>query len=58
MVTADGWRVETVVVQVSLARPGQQMLRVKRGPYWVADCRSIDEVAQHVDLAALVPAQR
>ena len=34
------------------------MLRVKRGPYFVADCRSIDEVAQHVDLASLVPQAR
>jgi len=58
MVTPDGWRVEPVIVQVSLARPGGQMLRVKRGPYWVADCRSVDEVAMHVDLAAPVPEQR
>jgi hypothetical protein len=58
MVTPDGWRGEPVVVQVSLARPGRQLLRVKRGPYFIADCQSIDEVAQHVDLASLVPAQR
>ena len=57
MVSADGWRVEPVVVQVSLARPGRQMLRVKRGPYFVADCRSVDEVAKHVDLAELIPEQ-
>jgi hypothetical protein len=34
------------------------MLRVKRGPYWVADCRSIEEIGQHVDLAELVPELR
>ncbi len=58
MVTPDGWRVEHVVVQVSLARPAQQMLRVKRGRYWVADCRSVAAVVKHVDLAKLVPEQR
>ena len=58
MVTPDGWRVEPVVVQVSLSRPGRQVLRVKRGRYWVADCRSVAEVAKHVDLAELVPEQR
>jgi hypothetical protein len=58
MVTPDAWRVEPVAVQVSLARPGRQMLRVKRGRYWVADCRTVDEVAKHVDLAELVPEQR
>jgi hypothetical protein len=58
MISEDGsWRVEPVVVQVSLSRPGRQMLRVKRGPYWVADCRSVDEVAKHVDVASLVPEQ-
>lgn len=38
--------------------PGRQMLSVKRGPYWVADCRSNEEVAMHVDLATLIPEQR
>ena len=52
MVT-DGWRVEPVVVQVSGFHPARQMLRVKRGPYFVADCRSVEEVAKHVDLAEL-----
>ena len=58
MVTPDGWRIEPVVVQVSLARRGRQMLRVKRGRYCIADCRSAAEVASHVDLAELVPEQR
>lgn len=58
MVTPDGWRVEPVLVQVLLARPGRQMLRVKRGRYLVADCRSVEEVAKHVDLAELVAEQR
>jgi hypothetical protein len=58
MVTPDGWRVEPVAVQVPLARPGRQMLRVKRGPHWVTDCRSIEVVAQHVELASLVPEAR
>jgi hypothetical protein len=58
MVTADGWRVKPVTVQVSLARPARQMLRVKRGPYRVTDCRSVEEVAKHADLARLVLEQR
>jgi hypothetical protein len=58
MVTPHGWRVEPVVVQMSLARPGRQRLRVKRGRYFVADCRSIDEVTQHVDLSQLMPSAR
>lgn len=45
-------------MQVSLSRPARQMLRVKHGPYWVADCRTVDAVAEHVDVAGLVPEQR
>jgi hypothetical protein len=58
MVTPDGWGVVPVLIQVSLARPGRQVLRVTRGPYFVADCRSVEEVAKHVDLTELVPEQR
>lgn len=56
--TLDGWRVEPVLVQRALTRPPRQMLRVRRGSYFVADCASVAEVAQHVDLASLVPEQR
>jgi hypothetical protein len=33
------------------------LLRVKRGTYFVADCATDAEVAQHVYLATLVPEQ-
>ena len=33
------------------------MLRVKHGAYFVADCRTVAEVAALVDLATLVPEQ-
>src|SRR4051794_22589893 len=34
------------------------MLRVSRGLYFVVDCRSVEEVAAHVDLGSPVPEQR
>ena len=58
MVSPDGYRVERILVQKSLSRPARGMLRVKHGSYFVADCASVAEVAQHVDLASLVPKQR
>lgn len=58
MVGPDGVRVEQIQVQRHLDRPPVTMLRVRHGTYFVADCRTVDEVAQHVDLATLVPEQR
>ena len=58
LVSPDGHRVERILVQRSLSRPPQEMLRVKHGTYLVADCATIAEVAQLVDLASLVPEQR
>jgi len=34
------------------------MLRVRRGTYLVANCRTVEEVGRLVDLATLVPEQR
>jgi hypothetical protein len=41
----------------SIGRRGE-MLRVRRGSYLIADCASVAEVAQLVDLATLVPELR
>ena len=54
----DGVRVERILVQRHLDRPARKMLRVRRGTYLVADCATVAEVAQLVDLATLVPEQR
>ena len=58
MVSPDGHRVEQVLVQRSLSRPPRPYLRVRRGSYFVQDCATVEEVAQLVDLASLVPEQR
>ena len=51
-------RVEHILVTRHLQRPARQMLRVRKRGYLVADCESVTEVAEHVDLATLVPEQR
>ncbi|WP_344491044.1 transposase [Nonomuraea monospora] len=53
----DGYEV------VGAVRAGQQVLRVRRNGWLVADCTSVAEVARHVDLADLcevieMPARR
>jgi hypothetical protein len=58
LVGPDGVRVERILVQRHLDRPAREMLRVRRGTYLITDCASVAEVAQHVDLATLVPEQR
>lgn len=58
MVSPDGYRVEQVTVQRQLGRPPRMMLRVRKGSYFVADCATVAEVAQYVDLDTLVPEQR
>ena len=58
LVGPDGVRVERIQVQRHLDRPAREMLPVRRGSYLVADCATVAEVAQHVDLATLVPEQR
>lgn len=45
-------------MQRHLDRPPVTMLRVRHGTYLVADCRTVEEVAQLVDLKSLVPEQR
>ena len=57
LVGPDGVRVERIQVQRHLDRPAREML-LRRGSYLVADCATVAEVAQHVDLATLVPEQR
>ena len=49
---------EHVLVQRSLSRPPKPYLRVRNGPSFVAGCATVEEVAQLVDLATLVPEQR
>ena len=55
MISPDGHRVEQVLVQRSLSRPPKPYLRVRRGTYFVADCATVEEVAQLVDLASCEP---
>lgn len=54
MVNAAGWRVERIPLTDAAGNPGQA-LRVSWRGYWQADCASSAEVAEHVDLATLVP---
>ncbi len=54
MVSPDGYRVERIVLQRSLRRPPRPYLRVTWRGNWIADCRSVAEVARYVDLATLV----
>jgi hypothetical protein len=53
MVSPDGYRVERILVQRSLRRPPRPYLRVSWRGYWIADCRTVAEVARYVDLATL-----
>ena len=58
LVSPDGHRVERIMVRKTLNGPAREMLRVKHGTYFVADCRTVAEVAELVDLATLVPEPR
>jgi hypothetical protein len=58
LVGRDGMRAERVLVQRHPDRPAGEMLRVRRASYLVADCATVAEVSELVDLAALVPEQR
>lgn len=53
MVTADGHRVEPVLLQRSLRRPPRPALRITFRGYFVADVHTVSEVAEYVDLASL-----
>ena len=55
MVSADGYRVEPILVQRSLHRPPRPMLRITWRGYHIADCSAVHEVSEHVDLATLEP---
>ena len=58
LVGSDGVRVERILGQRRLDRQAREMLRVRLGTYLVADCATVAEVAQLVDVAMLVPEQR
>ena len=58
LVSPDGHRVERILVRRTLDEPAREMPRVKHGTCFVADCATVPEVAQLVDLATLVPEQR
>jgi hypothetical protein len=55
MVSPAGHRVEQVLVQRSLSGPPKPYLRGRHGTYFAQDCTTVEEVAQLVDLASLVP---
>lgn len=44
--------------QPQSARRPRSLWRVRRDTYFVADCRTVEEVARLVDLATLMPEQR
>ena len=46
-------RVEQVHLARRCDRPARAFLRVTEYGFFVADCRTVEEVARHVDLAAL-----
>lgn len=53
-VSADGvWAVEQVVISLASRGRNGTFLRVTRRGQWVADCRTVADVAQHVDLTTL-----
>jgi hypothetical protein len=58
LVPPDGYRVERIPGADVAGRPPREVLRVKRGTCYVADCATIGEVAELVDLSTLVPEQR
>ena len=58
MVGPGGIEVEQVVLQKYLSRSPMQLLRVRRGPYLVAYCATVAEVAELVDLATLEQRER
>ena len=55
MVSADGYRVEPVLVQRSLRRPPRPALRITFRKYHIADVETAHEVIEYVDLASLEP---
>ena len=52
---SDAHRVEPILVQRSLSRPPRPALRITFRKYHIADCETVYEVSEHVDLAALEP---
>ena len=57
MVSPDGVKVEQILVQRSLRRRPRQMLQVTHRGRWIADCTSVFEVSEFVDLASLHPVE-
>src|SRR5215203_1702762 len=49
LVSPQGHRIERILVVKTLNGPAREMLRVKHGTYFVADCRIVAEVAELVD---------
>ena len=58
MVAPGGYRVEQIVLQRNLRRPGRAYLQVTRLGYWIDDCATVAEVARYIDLAELTIADR
>ena len=54
MVAPGGYKVEQIVLQRDMRRPGRPFLRVTRLGYWIDDCASVAQVARYVDLAELI----
>jgi hypothetical protein len=57
MVTPAGYRVERIVIQRSRRGPPRPYLRVTWRGNWIADCRTVAEVARYVNLATLTEEQ-
>ena len=55
MVSADGHRIEPILLQRSLRRPPRAALRITFRGFYVADVETVHEVAELVDLAVLEP---
>ena len=55
MVSADGFRVEPILVQRSLRRPPRPALRITFRKYHIADVETVYEVGEYLDLATLEP---
>ncbi len=56
-VSQAGYRVEEVALRRALNRPARPALRVTWHGFFVADCASVEQVAQQVDLAELTEAE-
>ena len=58
LVSPDGYWVERIPGAEVAGLPPREVLRVTHGTCYVADCATIGEIAELVDLSTLVPEQR